>query len=218
MATLDKKKILITAGPVWVPIDSVRIMTNIFKGTLGIKIAQECARRGAIVTLLLGPTAVSLPEETPLITIDRFKFFDELYQKMERLVSGKQFDAVFHSAAVADYLPKKIYQGKIKSGKESLAIEFQPTVKIVDLIKRWDPDIFLVKFKLEVGLDRESLIDKAYQSMLDSKAELIVANDFNDISESAHAAYIIDAEKKITSCDSKDDIAKKLVATISRVL
>ena len=52
---LTGKKILVTAGPTWVAIDRVRVITSIFGGRLGVTIAREAARRGASVVLLLGP-------------------------------------------------------------------------------------------------------------------------------------------------------------------
>ena len=76
---LKNKKILITAGPVWVPLDRVRVITNIFSGKLGWTIAKTAHQMGAQVTLLMGPGKVILPDKKIKgLDIIYFRYFDEL--------------------------------------------------------------------------------------------------------------------------------------------
>lgn len=216
MYQLKNKKVLITAGPTWTSIDKVRVISNIFKGTLGLIIANEAVKRGAKVTLLLGPGETSFFRKNySSFRIIRFKFFEELYKLMKKEISSQRYDIVIHSAAVSDYRPVKYYKGKIKSKQENLIIEFKPTVKIVDQIKKWDPRIFLVKFKLEVNLNKKRLIERTYESMLASNADLIVANDFKNLKDKIHKAFIINMNKNIISCNRKEEIAKTLLNIIS---
>jgi phosphopantothenoylcysteine synthetase/decarboxylase len=207
---LKNKKILITGGPVWVPIDKVRVMTNIFGGSLGLKIATKAAEMGGMAVFLLGPSKIIVPDNLPNnLKVIRFKYFDELLSLMKKnIVSG--CDVVIHSAAIPDYAPKVVHNGKIKSGRKELIIKFKPTIKIVDLIKKWNSSVFLVKFKLEVGLNKKELINVAYNSMIYSHADLMVANDLNDI-KNKHKAFIIDNNKDIIECSDKDSTAKKLL-------
>jgi phosphopantothenoylcysteine synthetase/decarboxylase len=216
MNTLEDRKILITAGPTWVPIDSVRVITNIFKGTLGLIIAEEAVKRGAKVTLLLGPASPSVPSKTCMFKVVRFKFFDDLYKLMKQEISSHEYDAVVHSAAVADYMPIECYDGKIKSGKTDLVIKLKPTTKIVDQVKKWDSEVFLVKFKVESNVDKKELVRRAYESMLASNADLIVANDLKDIDEKRHKALIIDLNRSVVSSGTKEEIAKNLLDIIAR--
>ena len=209
-----KKKILITAGPVWVAIDKVRVITNIFGGALGVQIASYAAQQGEEVTLVFGPGRSILPPETKSLKIIRFHYFQEFFDILKKEISSKKYDVVIHSAAVSDYRPVETYQGKISSGQSELIIRCVPTVKIIDFMKAWDPSIFLIKFKLEVGLSQQQLIDKAYKSMLHSKADLMVANHFSDVFEKQHKAFIINPEKKILPCLGKEDIAQKLISLI----
>ncbi|MDI6602873.1 MAG: phosphopantothenoylcysteine decarboxylase [Patescibacteria group bacterium] len=219
MKSLKNKKILITAGPVWVLIDKVRVITNIFRGTLGFLIAKEALKRGAKVTLLLGPGGVILPKRVPKnLKVYHFKFFDELFKLMKKEISSKKYNVVIHSAAVADYAPTNYYMGKISSQRRSLVIHLKPTIKIVDQIKKWGPKVYLVKFKLEVNQDRKKLIEGAYKSMLDSNADLIVANDLKDMKNEDHKAFIINPQKKIVVCKTKKEISKKLLDIISNDL
>ncbi len=215
--TLKGKKILVTAGPVWEPIDRVRVITNIFGGALGVKIASWAQREGAEVTLVFGPGRAELPslvlEKSKVI---RFHYFDELFKIMKEEISSGKYDIVIHSAAVSDYRPTEVGQGKIASGQKELVIHFVPTVKIVDFIKRWDPSVFLVKFKLEVGLTKEQLIKKASRSMLQSNADLMVANDFNDVVGKQHKAFIIQKNADVIECQGKDEIAKKIILIVGK--
>lgn len=211
---LKNKKILITAGPTWVPLDKVRIITNIFNGKLGLIIARVACQMGAKVTLLIGPGRIFFsPDDFENINIVSFKYFKDLLKLVKMEVESKKYDAIIHSAAISDYIPVALKEKKIKSGKEDLIIRFKSTLKIVNLIKKLDPSIFLVKFKLEVDLSEKKLIEIAYNSMLESKADLIVANDFKTISqkEEEHKAFIIDSEKKIKKAKGKKNIAIKLL-------
>jgi phosphopantothenoylcysteine decarboxylase/phosphopantothenate--cysteine ligase len=210
---LKGKKILITAGPTWVAIDKVRAITNIFGGTLGAIVAENAHKLGADVTLLFGPGRASLPEVGENFKIIKFKYFEELLDLVKKEVSSKKYDIVIHSAAVADYTPVNVGEGKIKSGKESLTIKLKPTVKIVNLIKELDPNIFLVKFKLEVNLSEKELLDVAYKSMLESKADLIVANDFNTVYKN-HKAFVIDKHKNIKEFLGKQEVALGLLEAL----
>jgi phosphopantothenate---cysteine ligase (CTP) len=215
MNSIKGKKILLTAGPVWIPIDKVRVITNVFGGSLGAKIASLISQKGAQVKALFGPVRAELPPASEFLEIVRFHYFDELLEMMEKEISQGDYDIVIHSAAVSDYRPIEIGKGKISSGKKNLSINFEPTVKIVDLIKEWDSSVKLVKFKLEVGLTKEALIEKAYQSMLHSQADLIVANNFDDVFQKEHRAFVIQKNKEIIECLGKEEIAEKLLKVIS---
>ncbi|KKR91270.1 MAG: hypothetical protein A2556_00510 [Candidatus Vogelbacteria bacterium RIFOXYD2_FULL_44_9] len=208
--SLKNKNILITAGPTWVPIDKVRVITNVFGGNLGVEIAKNISKTGAKVTFLFGPGRAILPKESANLKIIKFKYYSDLLRLIKKEIGSKKYDIVIHSAAVADYIPTKTDKGKIKSGQQDLSIQFKPTKKIVDLIKKIDPKIFLVKFKLEVGVSEKKLIDIAYNSMLQSKADLIVANEFSSVFKD-HKAFIIDTKKNIVKVSGKGAISTTLI-------
>jgi len=214
---LKNKKILITAGPTWVAIDKVRVITNIFSGKLGSIIAKTAQEMGADVVFMFGPGRISAPENKK-IKVLRFKYFDDLLNLVKENIKPDKFDAIIHSAAVSDYMPLPSKEKKIKSGKKDLTIKFKPTIKIVDLIRKIDPKTFLVKFKLEVGLSEKELIDVAYNSMLQSNANLIVANDFEmaAVGEKDHKAFIINPEKNIQTVKGKKNIAINLLKVLSK--
>jgi len=214
---LKGKKILVTAGSTWVPIDRVRVITNIFTGTLGVIVSEAFASLGAKVTLLLGPGGSMVPKNLKNIKVIRFKYFDDLLNLVKKEVKYGKYDGMIHSAAVSDYTPVDVFDGKIKSGKSHSVITLKPTVKIVDLIKKISPNILLVKFKLEVGLSKDKLIDTATKSMKNSDADLIVANEFGETGKN-HKAYIIDNDNKVITCIGKEQIAKVLAKVVSEKL
>jgi len=192
---LKNKRILITAGPTWVPIDEVRVISNTASGATGILLAEKLSRLGAKVTLLLGPApfvgAGLKPAPTaetcnagarhavPLrknIKIIRFHFFDELKKFISTELESAKYDAVIHSAAVADYRPRKPRRQKIRSGLKHLRLDLVPTEKIIDSIKKRNSSLYLVGFKFEPSDSKAVLIREAAVLARRSRADLVVAN------------------------------------------
>ena len=219
MKKLKGKKILVTAGPVWVPIDRIRVISNIFRGSLGLLVAKEAVKKGAKATLLLGPGNLPLVKRMPKgLKIIHFRFFNELFDLMKREISSREYDAVVHSAAVSDYLPANFYPGKIRSGKREILIRLKPTIKIINQVKKWDPDVFLVKFKLEVGKNKKELLKRGKEALEESTADLLVANDLKDIRGNRHRAFILDKEGSVIVCRTKQDIARSILLRLSQML
>jgi phosphopantothenoylcysteine synthetase/decarboxylase len=211
---LSGKSILVTAGSTWIPIDTVRVITNIFKGKIGVTIAESASLAGAKVTLLLGPSfdASSL---TPLPNLEviRFKFFDDLDRLITKCLSGEKFDAVIHSAAVSDFRLSDVKSGKIKSNVDELILKLVPTKKLVDYIKKLNPETFLVKFKLEVDISDSDLQKVALKSLKESSADLVVANIYNP-KFTDHEAYIIDSGGKSVKAVGRNVIAETILRKI----
>jgi len=208
------RKILVTAGPTWVPIDKVRVITNVFAGRTGYKIAEAAKKMGAKVTLLMGPGRVTLPVASQnRLEVIHFKYFDELFGLVKREVSSKKYDVIIHSAAVADYEPVYRRSTKIRSGKKELLIKCKPTIKIVDQIKRYDPSIFLVKFKLELDTYEKELIKIGYKSMMASNADLMVVNSI-DTSREGYKTLIIDPQRKVYKVPSRRKLPEILLGLI----
>jgi len=210
MASFKKFKVLVLAGPTWMPIDRVRVITNIFSGELGLLIAREFYRQGAEVTLLFGPGQRGLINKKQ----DRFKiiffdYFSELLKLAKKHAHKK--GVIVNSAAIADYQPIKSFSGKIKSGQKDFCLYFKPTPKIIDVIKKINPRAVLVKFKLEVGKSKQQLLDIAYKSLLASQADFIVANDLSKIQKAGYQSFIMDKNKRVANCYTKNQTAKKLV-------
>lgn len=207
---LKNKRILITAGPTWVPIDKVRVISNIATGKTGILLAKEANRRGAKVNLVIGP--VGQLNLSPAIKIKHFCYFDELRRIIKKELTTKKYDIVIHSAAVSDYQPRKAFSGKLKSKSKNLFIDLETTIKIVDKIKKYAPKAILVLFKLELGASKAKLVKEARKTMFDASADFAVANTFN---KGDYSAFIINKNMVLRSSNSKQSLVNNLLKIIS---
>jgi phosphopantothenoylcysteine synthetase/decarboxylase len=172
---LRGKKILITAGPTWVPIDDVRVISNISSGEMGILLAREAAARGLKVDLLLGPVgAVSLGKK---IRVQRFRYFQELLDLIKKRPKVNKYDIILHAAAVSDYFCKPV-AGKISSKKSAHFLKLKITPKIIGVMRRLNPEAYLVMFKLEGRVSDAVLLKRALEGMKKAGADLVVANRF----------------------------------------
>ncbi len=165
-------RILVTAGPTREPIDAVRFISNRSSGRMGIAIAQEAAKAGHDVTLLLGPVLMhgSLHEK---MRVYRFGSSAELKQMLEAHFSD--CDVLVMTAAVADYRTEQASQGKIKRQSDAeLTLRLQPTPDLVAAVastKR--PGQSVVAFALEEPLEMES---RALSKMKLKGVDAVVAN------------------------------------------
>jgi phosphopantothenoylcysteine decarboxylase/phosphopantothenate--cysteine ligase len=211
--SFKNKRILITAGPTWAPLDKVRVISNIATGETGILLAEKLQRLGAKVTLLFGPAGVCCLSNG--IRLIRFRFFDELNSLLKRELESNSYDIVIHSAAVSDYRPRAAYGHKVKSGIKQWSVDLVATPKIIDMIKKIDPHIFLVGFKFEPKLAKARLINQAKILLKHSEAELVVANS---IYNAHYNAYLISREKVSPILRSKNELADKLIREIGEMI
>ncbi|MCK5013062.1 MAG: hypothetical protein KAS66_04535 [Candidatus Omnitrophica bacterium] len=207
--SLKNKKVLITCGPTWVPIDTMRVISNLSSGTLGQVIAGDFAQAGAKVTLLEGP--VAQPMKSKSIKILKFLFFDEL----AALIKGelkKKYDVCIHTAAVSDYKVKKPKKTKLSSQLRNLRLDLVPTEKIVHLIKKCNPGLFLVTFKLEAKTTKASAINMSRSLFQKGKSDLVVANS---LQEQRYSGYILDKHSKfLAHKQSRGELSKTLVRIV----
>ena len=103
------KKVLITAGPTYEKIDPVRFIGNYSSGKMGFALAEECAQRGAEVTLVAGPVSMQCSEAIHRIDVESC---EEMYQAAT--AAFKESDAAILCAAVADFRPEQQAKEKIK--------------------------------------------------------------------------------------------------------
>lgn len=197
-------KILITAGPTWVKIDQVRILTTVFTGRTGLYLAEQFKKHGDDVTLVINPHCLG---EISGFRIINFNYFNDFKEKITQDLKKNKYDAIIHSAAVSDYNLKKPFIGKVASGKSGLTIKLTPAEKIIKIMKRLAKKSFLVQFKLEIK--QKGLIDKAYKSLKENKSDIVVANALEDLQRS-YQAFIIDKDKKVVTIYSKKLLFNRL--------
>ncbi|MEK7290947.1 MAG: phosphopantothenoylcysteine decarboxylase [Planctomycetota bacterium] len=225
MDNLSGKRILITSGPTRGYLDAVRYISNKSTGKLGATIAIEALNRGSFVTFVYGTGSIT-PDVTLLdkdcdsrLTFIEIETVDALLATLQGRLKDKSFDVIVHAMAVLDYTPGKCTNCKITSNNDKLTVTLVKTSKIIKLIRKSWLDAFLVSFKLEVGLSKDELVEKAYASLIENGANLVVANNQNDIAGDKHRAYLINADKIIEAkCETRQDISAKLMDIISKRL
>jgi len=171
---LAGKKVLITAGPTYERIDPVRFIGNFSTGKMGYAIAEEAASRGAEVTLVSGPTALSV--SSPRIRrIDVESAREMLAASQEAFENA---DIAIMTAAVADYAPAHVFDSKIKREKAEFDnIELVKNPDIAATLGRAKrPGQILVGFALETDHAMANGRDKLERKNLD----MIVVNSLAD--------------------------------------
>ncbi len=212
---LSKKKILITAGPTHERIDPVRFIGNYSTGKMGFALAEECAARGAQVTLIAGP--VQLKTIHPGIKRIDVTTAQEMYQAAMDNFPDSQ--AAILCAAVADFAPAVTQDSKIKrKGEITLTLKPNPDIAAsLGAIKRDDQR--MVGFALETNDEFSNAQDKLERKNLD----FIVLNSLRD--QGAGFGY---DTNKVTLIDrkgsqelplqSKKNVAKAIIDKLSGLL
>ncbi len=170
---LNKKKILLSAGPTFEPIDPVRYIGNRSSGLMGIELALAFAEKGADVNLVLGPSKFKV--DHPSVTVINVTTADEMHNAINELFNDSYITIM--AAAVADFTPKKIEKEKIKKEQGINTIELKPTNDILkELGAKKGNNQILVGFSLETENETENATKKLKAKNLD----LIVLNSLKD--------------------------------------
>ena len=122
---LAGRRVLVTAGPTYEPIDPVRFVGNRSSGKMGIAIASEALARGATVTLVLGPGTVAPPAGVDVIRVDTADAM------RGAVLARADADAIVMAAAVADFRPKVAADRKLKKEHGVPELVFEPTPDIL---------------------------------------------------------------------------------------
>lgn len=190
---LKNKDILITAGPTYEKIDPVRFIGNYSSGKMGYALALECARRGAKVSLVSGPTHLSIKH--PSVKIIRVESAEQMYSQATELFP--QCDAAILSAAVADFTPDSVANSKIKREKGNQTLSLKPTHDIAAALGQMKTDRQkLVGFALETDDEQANATHKLKKKNLD----FIVLNSLRD----EGAGFNYDTNKISIICTSGD--------------
>lgn len=215
--SLKGKKVLITAGPTYEAIDPVRFIGNHSTGKMGFAIAEEAANRGANVTLISGPTHLTILH--PSIHLIRVKSSSQMYE--ECLAVYNQIDISIMSAAVADYAPKSVSDQKIKKKGEEMSIEL---VKTIDIAKELGLKKKSSQLNIGFALETEAELEHAQQKIKTKNFDLIVLNSLNDkgagFGHDTNKITIIDNENNIQHFElkSKKEVAKDIIDAITQKL
>ena len=210
---LSGKKVIITAGPTYEPIDPVRFLGNHSSGKMGYALAKSVLNRGAKVTMILGPNGLDITEKQ--IEIINVVSGTEMYEATKKL-HGSADIAIF-AAAVADYKPVSVATEKIKKASNSMSLELEKTTDIaaaMGAIKK--------KGQIHVGfaLETEKAEEYAKAKLKKKNFDMIVMNTTKD----KGAGFKHDTNKVTVFTDdnqtlayelkSKEEVAEDIVNTL----
>lgn len=160
---------LITAGPTIEPIDPVRYLTNRSSGKMGYALARAARDRGADVTLVSGPVALTPPEGMRVVQVQSA---DDMYKAVMQKKGAARI--IIKCAAVADYTPLSVPGYKIKK-QEEMTLRLTATKDILRELGR-DKSYYLVGFAAET----DNVLEYARKKLNEKNLDMIVANDVSE--------------------------------------
>ena len=212
---LSGKKVMITAGPTYEKIDPVRFIGNYSSGKMGFALAEECLRRGADVTLIAGPVALSC---SPAIHRINVESCEEMYQASTQAFG--QTDAAILCAAVADFKPSTVADKKIKREKDDLELTLVPTHDIAAALGGMkQKHQRIVAFALETN-DEEN---NAQKKRVKKNADFIVLNSTRNPgttfrTDDNQITIISEKGKKEYEKKPKTEVARDIIDELARLL
>jgi len=216
--TLKGRRILVSAGPTWEPLDPVRFITNPSSGKMGYAVARMAAYRSAEVILVSGPSALPDP---PLVRTIRVRSAQEM--EREILDRASAMDGIIMTAAVGDYRPARVAAQKIKKGADELTLHLIKNPDILASLGRSRPPgsrQVLVGFAAET----EHLLENAREKLTHKNLDFIVANNLTEsgsgFGTDTNRVKIIDRSGTVDELPtlSKDEVAARILDRVESLL
>jgi phosphopantothenate-cysteine ligase len=232
--------VVVTGGASVAPIDDVRSITNLSSGRFAATITEACLERSAAVWHLHTPSA-QLPyrrlatfdldtkdpaAETARLTQlreraaavrDRLQLVSlqqgtvsEYACRLETLLKSQPIDIAFLAMAVADFEPDP-YPGKLDSRSNELLVRCRPARKVIQSVRDWSPEIYLVGFKLLSRVPQETLIRQAEDACRINRANLTVANNLQPLRAGRHTIHLVRPDEPPETFGPPEPIAERLV-------
>ena len=145
----------------------------------------------------------------------------EMFESVMSKLSEKKFDVVILTSATSDFSVAKKWSNKIESSRGKVEVSLVPIDKIISKVKNvCKYDVYLIGFKAEYNVESKILIEKAYTKLLESGADLIVANDVGKkntgFGSDNNEVYVVDRHRTVTHLpiQAKDRIAAQILDMI----
>lgn len=205
-------KILITSGGTKVPIDRVRSITNMSRGTFGSRIADAFFHIGhkrdggneeqiEKITFFMAkgslqPTLQAVYDETfesgyrPIEYVE-YVTFDQYKEGIEELLKKETYDIIVVAAAVSDYGVANYYNGKYRSREDDMCIKLVKLPKILPIMRKLASNAIICGFKLLVDSTENELLDAMRRQISESDVDLVIGNDLQDIKNDDHQLLVI---------------------------
>jgi len=188
-ATTDRvladRKVIVTSGATTESIDPIRTLSNRASGRTGRAVARACYARGADVVLVHdGP-------ESRWATVEPVESAEEMLDATRSHTADA--DALVSAAAVSDYTVERAPE-KLRSGQEDLALELEPTPKLVDTVRADHPDLPIVGFKAESEGEDADVVDRARDLLERAGMAFVVGNRASVMGETETRAILVRAD------------------------
>lgn len=208
---LHGKKILITAGPTVEAIDPVRFISNHSTGKMGYALAKQAMLRGADVTLITGPTALTPPPFVDVVSVESSK---DMFEEVITLAASQ--DIIIKSAAVADYKPASMATEKIKKKDGDSVI---PLVRTQDILSHLGTHKKEGQILCGFSMETENLIENSRKKLEKKHADMIVANNLREsgagFGTDTNIVTLITKEDMVElPILSKDEVANRILSKL----
>ncbi|MFH1311824.1 MAG: bifunctional phosphopantothenoylcysteine decarboxylase/phosphopantothenate--cysteine ligase CoaBC [Candidatus Eisenbacteria bacterium] len=208
---LEGKKVIVTGGPTVEPIDAVRFISNRSSGKMAASLARVAARRGAETVLVTGPSGTARPAGVRVIEVETASDMKEAIAP-----EWETADCIVMAAAVCDFRPAKVKDGKIKR-EGNLTLDLVPTEDILAGLSAGKGDRLVVGFALETNNE----IENAKRKLKEKNLDLIIANNplregagFGSDTNCGHLIYP-DGRVEEIPLMSKLDLSEKIFDAVS---
>lgn len=212
--SLAGKKVLITAGPTFEPIDAVRFVGNHSSGKMGFALAEQAQKQGAIVTLIAGPVSLPTPEGVTRINCTSAQ---EMFAAVQENFGNS--DIAIFAAAVADFTPETIHSGKTK--KEAIGAEWHIRLVPTPDILAWAGTAKTVHQKIiGFALETDNPLENAEKKLRKKNCNMLVLNEAgkpdSGFGTDTNTITLLFAEKQPRALPtmSKQDCAKVILQEI----
>lgn len=206
---LSGLELLVTSGGTREPIDRVRVISNRSSGKMGRAVAREAWRQGATVTLV----AANMETPEPGVEWVAVETYSELEEATLRLAGDA--DALVMAAAVSDFAPERVEEGKIRrGGKKELDLKLVATGDILKAVREQNPGLFVVGFAATHG----DPVPDAREKLESKGADLVVGNDISlagsGFGSDENEVHIVGRGERYVPRASKGEVARAILEEI----
>jgi phosphopantothenoylcysteine decarboxylase/phosphopantothenate--cysteine ligase len=215
---LRGQRLLVTAGPTYEDVDPVRFIGNRSSGRMGYAIAAEAARRGALVTLVTGPTTIAVPAVSEVVKV---RGAAEMHQAVLSRSDGQ--DVVVMAAAVADYAPAERAGQKVAKDADSLTLVLKKTPDILGELGQRRVATSHGPILVGFAAETQDVVSRASAKRERKHADFIVANDVSradaGFDVETNAVTIVGPDSAETlPLQSKARVAGEILNRVERLL
>jgi phosphopantothenoylcysteine decarboxylase/phosphopantothenate--cysteine ligase len=207
---LSVKRLVVTAGPTYEDLDPVRFVGNRSSGRMGFAIADEATRRGALVTLVAGPTTATPPAVHELLHV---RSAEEMHAAV--LSRSGDADVVVMAAAVADYAPLSRAAQKVPKGEDTITLTLKKTPDILKSLGQSRQSTGRPTVLVGFAAETEAVVARAAEKLRAKQADLIVANDVSR----ADSGFEVDSnEVTLVTADAAEAVPLQSKAALAAVI